>query len=315
MATSESASLLGRIERLGESTKAEANRLIERVFEDGVVTRAEAEALFDLNLRLSGEDRAWDARFIEAVSDFLLTREPPQGWISDEEADWLIGRLTIPGRPLAETELDLLLVLLRRADGAPVRLSRFTLGAVSARIRKQGRADGEDAERMRRAIHAHSSEGRVGITRHEANILFATNDAIAHARNAQEWNRLFARAIANHLLSAAHPAPEALADALGREAWLKDTSTDLTDVMARLTRRISEGSWFERVMYDPERAARARMSARKAAERAGADVTEDETDWLVRRLGWDKSISPAEHALIAFLREHAPGLADGLATL
>lgn len=313
MATSESVSLLGRIERLGETTKAEVTRLIDRVYEDGVVTRAEAESLFSLNRRLSGEDRVWDARFIEAICDFLLTREPPQGWVTDEEADWLIAQLKVDGEPSPETELDLVLVLLRRAEGAPLRLARYALGAVSARIRARGRADAEDVERMRRAIYAQSGDSRVGVSRHEATVLFATNDAIAYSRNDPSWNQLFARAVANHLLSAAHPAPESVADALEREAWLKDTDVSLTSVMARLTRRLSEGSWFERVMYSPERAARAREAAREAAARAGAEVTPGENDWLMRRLGWDKSISPAERALIEFLREEAPGFADGLA--
>lgn len=314
MGTSESVSLLGRIERLGEATRAEAARMINKVYEDGVVTRTEAESLFDLNRKLSGEDMVWDARFVEAICDFLLTRERPEGWITEEEGDWLIGQLSSGDQPAVETEIDLALVLLRRAQGAPARLARFALGAVSARIRRLGRADGEDVERMRRALFAQSSEGGVGVSRHEATILFATNDAIAYSRNAPAWNALFARAIANHLLSAAHPAPDTVADALDREAWLRDTDVSLTSVAARLTRRISEGSWFERVMYSGERAARARQAAREAAARAGAEITDGESDWLIRRLGWDKSISPAERALIEFLRQEAPGFADGLAT-
>ncbi|NBC21591.1 MAG: hypothetical protein GVY06_11205 [Alphaproteobacteria bacterium] len=313
MAISEGVSLLGRIERLGEASKAEAARLIARIYEDGVVTRPEAEALFDLNQRLTGEDRVWDARFIEAICDFLLTREAPEGWITDEEADWLINRIRPDRGVCSETDIDLLLVLLRRAEGAPIRLSRFTLGAVSARICHRARADSEDVERMRRAIYASSGEGRTAVTRHEANILFATNDSVAFARNAPEWSSLFARAVANHLLSAAHPAPDTIEEAFDREAWLKDTSSDMGDVLARLTRRISEGSWFERVMYDPKKAARAREAAREAAAKAGAEVSDGEGDWLMRRLGFDKSISPAERALITFLREEAPGFVNGLA--
>ena len=63
------------------------------------------------------------------------------------------------------------------------------------------------AERMRRILHAPAGGGAVSITRHEANILFRTNDAIADVLNAKSWDNVFAKAIINHLLSAAHPDP------------------------------------------------------------------------------------------------------------
>jgi hypothetical protein len=72
------------------------------------------------------------------------------------------------------------------------------------------------------------------------------------------------------------------------------------------------GRWFERVAYDPRKAELARKAARAAAQRAGEAVTEEETDWFMRRLRWDGQVSPAERALVDFLKREAPGLTHGL---
>ncbi len=313
MAGQEASSVLARIEQLGETTRNEAVRLVQHVYEDGAVTRPEAEALFALNARLPEDDVIWGARFIEAISDFLIRREAPVGWVTDEEAGWLIGQISAGGAPTGETQIDLVLAVLRQAEGAPQRLSRFALGAISERIGSAGRAVPEDIERMRKALFAGAGEGSLYVTRHEATILFETNDAIAFARNHPDWNELFARAIANHLIGCAHPDPISETAALAREAWLKDRNHGLTDMLAHLSGRMAQGNWFDRIMYDPKKAARARMATRDAAARAGQDITTDESDWLMSRLGWDKTVSPAERALVDFLRRETPGFAEGLA--
>ena len=83
--------LMARIAHLGEISEAEARRIVNEVYTDGVVNRDEAEALFQLNDQLADRDPVWVERFIEAIKDFVLTREAPEGWVSDAEADWLIS--------------------------------------------------------------------------------------------------------------------------------------------------------------------------------------------------------------------------------
>lgn len=167
---------------------------------------------------------------------------------------------------------------------------------------------------MRRALFAPAGEGAIWVTREEATVLYLTNDAIAFAKNDPAWNDLFARAIANHLLAAAHPSPMSESEALERERWLGE-GADVGDFLAKITNGFAEGSWFEKVSYNTDKAADARMAAREAALREAEQVDDEENAWFLKRLGWDKKISPAERALVDFLKQEAPGFADGIAVI
>lgn len=304
--------LMARITQLGAISEAEARRIVNEVYSDGVVSREEAEALFRLNDQLADRDPLWVERFIEAIRDFLLLREAPEGWIDDDEADWLVSIIGRDGHVETESEIDLMLEVLRHAEGAPEKLSRFCLEAVSHRIIRNGVADEAMTERMRRILFAPAGEAGLWVNRHEATVLFMTNDAIAEAPNAKSWNNIFAKAILNHLVSAAHPDPATEADVLSREAWLKDSKVSVGGFLSRMASAFTSGSWFDKISEDPEAAARARYMAKEAAAKAGKTVAEDEEKWFLRRLGWDKSVSPAERTLIELLKTEAPGFARGL---
>lgn len=299
--------LAGDLERL---TEVEARRTLERVYADGIVSREEANAVFDLGARLDGDGEDWDPRLIEALVDHVLQGGQPLGWVSDAEAAWLTGRLLRRPQSLPVGAITLLTTLLRRAKGAPVALSRFALEAQCARVKAAGRIGEDDVERLRALIFAASGEGAVWVSRQEAGALFALNDALAEARNAPAWNDFFARAIANHLLALAHPDPDREAEALKREAWLAERAS-LSGVLSGLAGAFGPG-WFERVTYSPERARAAQAAAVEAARTEARRLDRFEAAWLRERLGWDRTISPAERALITFLQKEVPGFTAGL---
>ena len=110
--------MMARIAHIGEISEAEARRIVNEIYKDGIVSRDEAETLFRLNNQLAERDPVWVERFIEAIKDFLLTREAPEGWITDDEADWLIAQMSADGHIETASEIDLMLTLLRYADGA-----------------------------------------------------------------------------------------------------------------------------------------------------------------------------------------------------
>lgn len=304
--------LLTRIDELSRASRSQADEQINEVFRDGVVTRAEAEALFELTPQFSNDSESWDARFCEAIADFLLTNENPANWVTDDEADWLIHQVkSRPNGPLA-VDIDALLLVLRKAEGAPPRLGLFALGLACEAIQTEGRASAEAVERVRRAVYAPASDGGLWVTRAEANLLFKTNDAVAHAKNDPAWNDLFARMVGNHLMASAHPDPITESSALAREAWLK---SDSGGILSNLGNAFGGGGFFERLTHDPKKASAARVAAKQAANAAGAEITDAETGWFLKRLGWDNSISPAERALVDFLKKEAPGFTHGLAAI
>lgn len=304
--------LMAKVADLGRVSKQEAQRIVSEVYDDGVVSRAEANALFDLNDKLSGADKLWDDRFRETIKDFLLTVEAPLGWVTEEESQWLVERINRDGRIALETELDLLLDVLRYAEGAPRELGLFTLKAICGYAKKQAHVDSVTVERLRRALYAPNSDGATWVTRAEAACLFDLNDAVGSAKNDTSWNDLFARAIGNHLMASAHPSPQTEQEAFAREKWLQARSDGVAGVFAQAVQSLTNGTWFENVAYNEDKAQSARMAAREAANRAAEQIDTEEKNWLVNRLGWDKDVNPAERALIDFLKKEAPGFAVGI---
>lgn len=305
--------MMARVARIGELSESDALRIVNEIYADGIVSRSEAETLFRVNETLSATDANWAGRFQEALADFLLTREAPEGWVTDEEADWLIAQVKMDADAPSVSELDLFLTILRKADGAPARLAHFVLNAIACRIVSEKSVSPLMVERLRTALFAGGGEAGLWVSQFEAGILFRINDAVATAQNAPAWNDLFARAVGNHLMARAHPEPGTIEDALSREAWLKDTSINPGGLFARMGSSFFSGEWFKSVTFDARKAEQARMAAAEAADRDAEKVSASENEWLVRELKRDGEISPAEQALLDFLEAEAPGFTRGIA--
>ena len=71
--------MMSRVAKLGEISETEARRIVDETYQDGIVSRGEAEALFRINEVLKASDPEWSSRFQEALKDYLQTREPPEG--------------------------------------------------------------------------------------------------------------------------------------------------------------------------------------------------------------------------------------------
>ena len=165
---------------------------------------------------------------------------------------------------------------------------------------------------MRFALFAGAGLVFLCVTLHEAAVLFKTSDAICEARNASTWNDLFARAVGNHLMARAHPEPQSVNDALAREAWLSDTSFNPGRVFSGMGASVLSGSWLKHLTHNEKKAAKARQAAAEAADREAEKVNEAEHAFLLQGIGLDGKISPAERALIEFLKKEAPGFTNGL---
>lgn len=307
--------IIQKIEGLGHITAEVAREVARSVYQDGVVSREEAERLFQINNGLEGSDPAWDRQFVETIKDFLITVEAPEGWCTEEEGQWLIEQINRDGRVKLSSELDLMVSVLRHAKGAPLELSRFALNCVCDHVRDEGRAMPQDIERLRYLLYASSGEGQAWVSRYEATQLFRLNDDIANAPNDPAWNDLFARAVGNHLLASAHPNPVDEAEAFRRDTWVKDTEVSVGGFFTKMvgeTGSLLSSDWFKKVTYSEEKAKAARRAVVEAAQKKGEEVTEDESNWFLKRLGWDNQVSPAEKALVQFLKDEAPGFVHGV---
>ena len=312
MEKSEQNSLISKVGDLGKISQSEAWTLLDELADDGIASRSEAEAVFKLNRQISEPPPEWSERFCGMLKDFLLTAEAPIGWMDKQECNWLISQIAPYQAAVTMQEIDLLLDVLPHAEGAPRIVSRSALNAIVCIAARNGRMSSELLERLLEVLLNGPSDSRTWITQWEAKCLLEINDKVRFSRNVDEWNSLFARAIANHLMARAHPAPETMAEALDRKQWFNSqTDAELGGMYLLGIQSTDEGRWFERFARSPAQAQLAHTTAQKIASQAGTSV-EAEEDWLVRRLGWDKTMTPAEHALIGLLKDEAPGFVNGL---
>ncbi|RBP14402.1 hypothetical protein DFR50_109156 [Roseiarcus fermentans] len=82
-----SAMILGR-----KVTAQDVAWLRREVFADGEVTRESAEELFAVVRAGMSNAPEWTELFVELITDYVVWQSRPTGVVTDEEAEWLIGR-------------------------------------------------------------------------------------------------------------------------------------------------------------------------------------------------------------------------------
>ncbi|MDZ7822945.1 MAG: hypothetical protein U5K75_02165 [Ahrensia sp.] len=174
----------------------------------------------------------------------MVDAEAPKGYISDENARWLIRAISADGVVDSESELEILLRSMEKATSMPASLSAFALNQVkvvvtegsgplaNGRVAQKGVVTADDVIMLRRVLYASSGCSGLGISRPEAEVLFDINDQTAEAQNHPSWTDLFSKAIAFSLMAAVSNFGVNRSEALRREEWLSDTSTSVTDFIA-----------------------------------------------------------------------------------
>lgn len=298
------------------------------IYGDMAVSLDEGAALFKLNNAGLTYADTWYELFPEAVGDILVHQARPEGYASEENADWLIGQITADGHVCSRTELDAVLHVLEKAREAPERLEQFALKTVADSVitgkgatrsgseLKPGVLSDGEVEILRRVLYAGAGCGGIAISRAEAEILFDLNDATIEAENAPAWSELFAKAIANHLMAMSGFVPPVREVALAREDWLDQPGGYAGGLGGFFRKMVSGGISGVRDAYadksDPFAARGASMEAEIAANEV---VTHDEASWLVDRIGRDGVLHENEKALLRFIREESPNVHPALRPL
>ena len=300
-------------------TDFDVARLRRAFYKDGVITPEEAEQLFEANDACGVKDATWTEFFNEALTDYLVNQATPEGYVTAENADWLIERIARDGEIETKTELEILVNVLERARWSPVRLVRYALAQVKRAVLEdsgplrtgsglqKGVIAEAEVELLRRILYAFGGDGNIAITRDEAEILFDINDATVAAEPNPAWTDLFTKAIANVLMASSGYAVPTREEALHAETWLdsrgeaapgsvfsKMITGSLTSVLSSYREQTAE----ERAL--------ARLERQRAEIVTNEIITEDEAEWLADRIGRDGILSANEKALIAFLHKESP---------
>lgn len=310
----------------GSIGEADVLRLRSACYEAGGISAADADALLSLDAECSSKARTWAGFVVEAVSDYVVTQAEPEGYVSSENAAWLMARINHDGSIASRTELELLVTILDRARWSPEGLVRFALAQVrDAVISGSGplRGDGPlkpgeiaeaEVELLRRILYAFGGDGNIAVTEGEADILFEINDATADVAPNAAWTDLFVKAIANAVMSASAYSVPTREEALRREAWLASShDVSLLDLLKSVTElpRILTGYKKQ----TREETALARLERQRVEMIVNERITASEARWLAERIGRDGKVTANEAALIAYLQNESPALHPELMAL
>jgi hypothetical protein len=304
---------------------ADVLELRRTLYNDGQISRDEAEQIFRLDQNCADKDPTWAAFYVEALTDFFVWQANPRGYVSDALAEILERAIVHDGRIDQMTELELLVNIVSRATSCPEKLAVHVLQAVKESIvspktaaygsnRPPATATAADAALIRNVIHAPGGDGSIAVTRREAEILFDLNDVLDDENKGPEWDDVFVKGIACHLTS---PMPEPMkmtADAeLKRQKWLAEkpafgtTLRGMGAALGRLDVPFAE-AWRD---VDPGGVQRARdereaeeVRLRESYSRQG--IHREEAAWLKDRLSTDGEIKENEKSLLKFIKDIAP---------
>jgi hypothetical protein len=288
---------------------------------DGIISADEAESLFRLNEACTTQDDAWSDFFVEAMTDYLVNQALPEGYLTADDGQGLIERISKDGKIGRKTELDLVINVLDKSRWSPVSLSAFALEQVrravvdgdgpmrAGEVAEKGKISEPEVELVRRILYAFGGDGNVAVTRREAEVLFEINDAIADPEANAAWTDLFVKAVTNVLMAASGQAVPSREEALRRDAWLKERGE--LSPQALLLRLVTSSLEAVRSAYQdqsPEERALARLEHQRIEIITNEVITRAEVEWLCERLGRDGHLTPNEAALIAYLQKESPNI-------
>lgn len=277
--------------------------------DDGRIDPSEADAIFTVNDHLAERSPEWVDFFVEAIGEFVLSGGTPRGFVSDAQADWLIGRLDGDGRIETMAELELLGYLFDKAELLPQRLRGYALDQIEQIVltgngptRDGGRADGacitdSECRLLRRFIFSFAGDGPGGVSQAEAEMLFRIKDATLGGANSPEWPRLFVQGVANYLMASNTFQQVSAAEALATEAFLADNHPRVGSFFGRMARADLGQSFGQVLGFGRKGVVRDRAAEVAAAHK----ISESEEAWLQQQVDANHQLDDLEKALLRFI--------------
>jgi hypothetical protein len=299
----------------GEITADDVLKLRHHVFWKGVITPADAEMVFVLNDRLEkNADPSWPPFFVEVLTDYLVFQAEPHGYISEENADRLIARISHSGHVDTACELELLVKCLERAKLSPVKLVTFALEQVKWGVIgsqgylgahhpcEPGVVDKTETELVRRILFAFGGDGNIAVTRQEAGVLFDINNATSEEKNDPAWSDLFVKALANFLMAASGYQVPTRQEAFRRAAWLDAPTAGVGAFMSQMLAGSLSAMWEAYTHATPDGEPRRRNEASGLTIGFEPRASADDANWVAERIKRGGALRANELLLINFLK-------------
>jgi len=315
----------------GRITADDVLLLRRKIFPDGVVSAAEARAVFRLDQSCGEKPAEWTRFYVDALTDYFVWQSVPRGYVSDEQAAELIAEINRDGHIDAVSELELLINVVHWAAKCPESLAMIALEAVRKSIltpesacfgsnRPPAVITPADVELIRRLIYAPGSPGGFTVTRSEAELLTELDRATSAEDNAANWPDLFAKAVANALMfpRGAPEVPDAQ-EALRRERWLEDRQ-GIGGLLMSIGKSVARGDVpFAEAAAEVdvfgtrrEREQRRQEEARLGEALSREAIDAEEASWLMGKFGGKESLSKGAVQLLRFIKANAPKIDPAL---
>lgn len=310
----------------GVVTVKDVRAMRKSYYAEGTVSAEEADALFAINTSCPNATPEWGDLFVEAITDYVVHQAEPAGYVTVENADWLLERISVEGRVQSMTELELLVHVIEQARWAPEKLVRYALEQVKHAViggtgplrvsdmLEPGVVTAREVALIRRILYAFGGDRNIGISRTEAEVLLEINDATDPARNDPAWADLFVKAVANHLMAASGYAVPSRDEALREAEWLEERE-GIEGFLGNMLRGGLAGVWQSYRSQDAEAVALERIERQRIAIVTAEAISEPEAKWLADRLGRKSPMSEPEKALLRFIKDQSPRIDPALLPL
>jgi hypothetical protein len=314
---------IAEIKARGSIKDADVLKLRRNYYDDGIITAEEADVIFALNEACPVQDPAWADCFVETITDYLVEQAGPRGYLTAENAHWLIERIGRDGRVDSKTEFELLVNVLDKSRWAPQSLVRFALEQVkqavlsgagplrSDEMLEPGTVSETDVNLLRRILYAAASDGCIAITRIEAEVLFEIDESSSGHDSHPAWTDLFVKAIANCVMAASGYAPPPREAALAGEGLERRGHFSLDAILTGVWPGF-KGFFAGYREQTTEEGAIAHLTRQKVEIITHDAVEPANAAWLAQRIGRQGKITPNERALLMFLKTESPAIDPAL---
>jgi len=303
---------------------AEDVRALRRyVFQDGVVDWTEAAEIVRIHQACAERDTAWDVFYVESLTDFLVWNAQPKKYVTQEKAVFIRDAILADDRVESATEMALLVNVIHWSVSCPEDLVELAVQAVFESVinpdegaylrgRRANQICEIDIALIRQVIFAGSSDGGYTVTKEEAELLWELHEATRGGENAEGWQDLFVKGVANYLMfpEGAPEVPTA-SEYLRRQHWLEERR-GVGGFLAEMGKSLGSlsGNFKEADLFGTRatREREARQTARLNDALAREAIDDREAQWLIDHLGDPASLHDDECALIHYIVEHAPAI-------
>lgn len=288
--------------------------LRKTVWPDGTIGRVEADMLFEINDLDADPSPEWLEFFVAAISEHVVHQTEPKGYVSDENAVWLMQRIDHDGKLETRAELELLVRTMEKATGTPEALQNYVLKQIEDAVMSghgptrnggalhPGSITDAEVQILRRACYAPGSSGPGRIDRTEADMLFRIKDASLNAENSADWPKLFVQLVGNYLMAYGEYEAFTREEATRMEAFMNDNKASVSGFFGRMAKSDIAGTFkeiFGSDIFGKENAGCGHIDAVQAARK----IEPSENSWLHEKIHSDQNLDPLESALLDFIAD------------